>query len=252
MLHLKGLSPLCVFKCILKLPACKDVKSHWLHLCYLSSLCVFICLFKLPASADPKSHCLHLYDFLLLCVFKYLPKMLVWEEVESHWLHLLGLFKRLLLIFVTIKTSWIMSSQIFKSTFLRFWSMPCGSKYNFRRERRDGPFLTVQHHYWCMIHGSWQNSESKTLRDAISTTFQETNWEILESDSGIFFSPNLKKKLKTNSDICKILALRSDLKHNDNWWQLDCRHVVRHSGSSLGCRALYLTHSRFICVQYFR
>ena len=134
-LHLKCLSQLCVFKCILKLPACKDAKSHWLHLCNLPPLCVFICLFKLPASADPKSHCLHLYVFLLLWVFKCLPKTLVWEDVKSHWLHLLGLFKRLLLIFVTIKTSWILSSQIFKSTLLRFWSMPCGSKYNFRSEK---------------------------------------------------------------------------------------------------------------------
>ena len=24
--------PLCVFKCVLELPACEDVKSHWLHM----------------------------------------------------------------------------------------------------------------------------------------------------------------------------------------------------------------------------
>ena len=41
------LSPLCVFKCFLKLPASEDVKSHWLHLFGVSPMCFFICVLKL-------------------------------------------------------------------------------------------------------------------------------------------------------------------------------------------------------------
>ena len=47
--HLFGFSPLCVFKCLLKFPACEDAKSHWLHLFDFSPLCFFKCLLKLPA-----------------------------------------------------------------------------------------------------------------------------------------------------------------------------------------------------------
>ena len=39
-------SPLCVFKCLLKLLAREDEKLHWLHLFGLSPLCVFKCFFK--------------------------------------------------------------------------------------------------------------------------------------------------------------------------------------------------------------
>ena len=41
-------SPLCVFKCLLKLPAWEDEKSHWLHLFDFSPLCVFKCVLKWP------------------------------------------------------------------------------------------------------------------------------------------------------------------------------------------------------------
>ena len=36
-LHLFDLSPLCVFKCVLKLPVWKDSKVHWLHLFHFFS-----------------------------------------------------------------------------------------------------------------------------------------------------------------------------------------------------------------------
>ena len=39
--------PLCVFKWFLKLPACKDAKSHRLHLFDFSPLCICKCLFEL-------------------------------------------------------------------------------------------------------------------------------------------------------------------------------------------------------------
>ena len=69
-LNLLDFSPLCVFKCLLKSPACVDAKSHWLHLFDFSPMCVFKCLLKSPAREDAKSHWLHLYDFSPLCLFK--------------------------------------------------------------------------------------------------------------------------------------------------------------------------------------
>ena len=43
-LHLFDFSPLCVFKCFLKVTAWIDAKSHWLHLFEFSPLCVLKCL----------------------------------------------------------------------------------------------------------------------------------------------------------------------------------------------------------------
>ena len=45
-LHLLDFSPLCIFKCHFKLPACVDAKSHWLHLFDFSPLCIFNCTLK--------------------------------------------------------------------------------------------------------------------------------------------------------------------------------------------------------------
>ena len=73
-LHLLDFSPLCIFKCHFKLPACVDAKSHWLHLFDFSPRFVFKCLLKSPAREDAKSHWLHLFDFSLLfnCVLNVL------------------------------------------------------------------------------------------------------------------------------------------------------------------------------------
>ena len=49
LLHLFDFSPLCVFKCVFKLPVVEDAKSHWLHLFSFSALCVFKCVLKWPA-----------------------------------------------------------------------------------------------------------------------------------------------------------------------------------------------------------
>ena len=45
-------SRLCVFKCVLKLLAWDDAKSHWLHLFDFSPLCVFRCALKLPREEE--------------------------------------------------------------------------------------------------------------------------------------------------------------------------------------------------------
>ena len=50
------ISPLCVFKCVLKWPAREEAKSHWLHLFDFSLLCDFMCLLKWHAWEDAKSH----------------------------------------------------------------------------------------------------------------------------------------------------------------------------------------------------
>ena len=80
--------PLCIFKCLLKVPASEEANPHWLHLCNFPPMCVFKCLLKLSAREDVKSHRLHLFDFSPLCVFKCVLKLPAWEDVYSHWLHL--------------------------------------------------------------------------------------------------------------------------------------------------------------------
>ena len=72
--------PLCIFKCLLKLPARADAKLHWLHLFDLSPLCVFKCRSKSPACEDVKSHWLHLLAFSPLCIIKCLPKLPACED----------------------------------------------------------------------------------------------------------------------------------------------------------------------------
>ena len=83
-LHLLDFSPLCIFKCHFKLPACVDAKSHWLYLFDFSPKCVFKCLLKSPAWEDAKLYWLHLFDFSSLCVFKCILK----HMTKSHWWHL--------------------------------------------------------------------------------------------------------------------------------------------------------------------
>ena len=56
-------SPEWDFKCVLKLSAQKDAKSHWLHFYTFSPEGVFKCFLKLPAWTDGKLHWLHLNDF---------------------------------------------------------------------------------------------------------------------------------------------------------------------------------------------
>ena len=72
---LAWLFSMCVFKCLLKSPACVDAKSHWLHLFDFSPMCVFKCLRKLHLDwEDVYQNWLHLFDFSSLCAFKCLLK----------------------------------------------------------------------------------------------------------------------------------------------------------------------------------
>ena len=66
------------------------VTLHWLHLFNLSPLCVFKCLLKELGSEQQNSHWLHLFDFSPLCVNKCVLKWCVREKADSHWLHLWG------------------------------------------------------------------------------------------------------------------------------------------------------------------
>ena len=54
-MHLFGLSPLCISKCIPKVSARVDAKSYWLHLINFLPLQVFQCYLKLLTSELPKS-----------------------------------------------------------------------------------------------------------------------------------------------------------------------------------------------------
>ena len=60
LLHLCSFSPLCVFKCVLKL-----VASAYLH-CHIGCICLTF-LLKLSAREEAKSHWLHLFNFSTVC-----------------------------------------------------------------------------------------------------------------------------------------------------------------------------------------
>ena len=68
MLHLCSFSPLCVFKCVLKL-----VASAYLH-CHIGCICLTF-LLKLSAREEAKSHWLHSFNFSTVC-YQTSPKML--------------------------------------------------------------------------------------------------------------------------------------------------------------------------------
>ena len=75
LVHLFDFTPLCVFKYFLEGSARKDAYVTF-------SLCVFKCLIKLPALEDAKSHWLRLFDCSLLCIFKCCLKSPAWERKE--------------------------------------------------------------------------------------------------------------------------------------------------------------------------
>ena len=56
----------CFFKCLLKLSARTDAKSHWLHLYAFSPKGVFRCFLKSPAWIDGKSQMVALVRFFQL------------------------------------------------------------------------------------------------------------------------------------------------------------------------------------------
>ena len=63
-------SPLCVFKCLLKLLGSEHAYSHWLHLFDFSPLCVFKYFRKLPALVK-QNHIVCICVIFLHCAFLY-------------------------------------------------------------------------------------------------------------------------------------------------------------------------------------
>ena len=57
---------------VLASPAGGRAYSHWLHLFDFSPVCVFKCLPKSPACEDAKSHVLQLFDLMTLSVFLFM------------------------------------------------------------------------------------------------------------------------------------------------------------------------------------
>ena len=55
---------LCVFKCLIKLPALEDAKSHWLRLFDCSLLCIFKCCLKSPAWERKEIEMFSVYFFV--------------------------------------------------------------------------------------------------------------------------------------------------------------------------------------------
>ena len=68
---------------------------YWLHLFDLSPLCVFKCSLKLPVWKDSKVHWLHLFDFSPLWVLRCWLEELGSEQAKSHWTFLQGFFQSL-------------------------------------------------------------------------------------------------------------------------------------------------------------
>ena len=78
---LVSLFPLCVFKCVVKLPAWGDAKPHWLHYstflhCESSN--------GLPRRVHNHNGCICL-TFFPLCVSKCALKLSAWKEAKSQW-----------------------------------------------------------------------------------------------------------------------------------------------------------------------
>ena len=91
-LHWLDFSPVCVFRCVPKLPAWEEAKLQWLRLLGFSPLCVFKCLLKSPGQEEAYSHWLHLFDFSPLCIFRCVLKSPDQEDLTIDWLHSFGFF----------------------------------------------------------------------------------------------------------------------------------------------------------------
>ena len=89
-----------------------DAYSHWFHLFFFSPVCVFKCFLKLPASDDAYSHWLHLFDCSPLCLFKLALKLLLVEQAYSHKWHLFDSMA-LLASFIGISTFSFMIKSLF-------------------------------------------------------------------------------------------------------------------------------------------
>ena len=70
---------MCVFICVLKVPARVDAYSHWLHLFEFSPLWSFKWVYKTTAQEDGILRWLHMFCFYPLCIFKWLFKLPVLE-----------------------------------------------------------------------------------------------------------------------------------------------------------------------------
>ena len=106
--------PLCVFRCVFKLPVPTDAKSHWLHLFDFSTLCVSSKSLDLKRQSHIGCICLNFSTVhFQMCPqiacpnkFKFRSVALVWlfytvrlqmfpqrafrsEKAKSHWLHFL-------------------------------------------------------------------------------------------------------------------------------------------------------------------
>ena len=73
-----------VFKNVFYPLGSEQAYSHWLHLFDFFPLCVFICVLKLPAPKDPKTHWLHLFWLISTVCLKMSPQMWFTERIQNH------------------------------------------------------------------------------------------------------------------------------------------------------------------------
>ena len=73
-----------VFKYVFNPLGSEQAYSHWLHLFDFFPLCVFICVLKLPAPKDPKTHWLHLFWLISTVCLKMSPQMWFTERIRNH------------------------------------------------------------------------------------------------------------------------------------------------------------------------
>ena len=76
--------------CILRIPDCVQVYSHWLQLNSFSPVCVTMCILRLPDLVQVYSHCLQLNFFSPECFSMCLLRVLSCVHVYPHWLQLKG------------------------------------------------------------------------------------------------------------------------------------------------------------------
>ena len=95
-----GFSPLCLFKCLVKLFAWKDARSHSLQLFGFSPVCL-LNVSPIGMTGRMQSHtnsislifhirCGCIFGFSPLCLFKCLVKLFAWKDARSHRLHFLA------------------------------------------------------------------------------------------------------------------------------------------------------------------
>ena len=90
--HLLGLSPLWMRRCLFRYSVQLNPFWHSLHLWAFWSLCIFACCFEFAIELLVFCICSHLKCFSVVCIIKWLLKLPFWLDTWLHCLHLYRVF----------------------------------------------------------------------------------------------------------------------------------------------------------------